>query len=224
MCGSRHILPGSSLGAVSTFGIAIIGAEWRACKLPLLGVIVRNLPWHAATNELLQQINLAAPLSLSLQFPFSPSLRLWLCFSFHFAFVSLKISTRKWRRRRISARFLEHPIKSQINVMTTTKMSISDKRDNTSQAAHAHTPSAHPAHTHLTSCGQISRLRYEWKQQILASQLWPTPSRTCPRCTHGNCNSGSTVAVAVAEAVATTVDVRNSQLALMKQQTHKIRN
>lgn len=36
--------------------------------------------------------------------------------------------------------------------------------------------------------------------------------------------SGSTVAVAVAEAVATTVDVRNSQLALMKQQTHKIRN
>lgn len=139
MCGSRHILPGSSLGAVSTFGIAIIGAEWRACKLPLLGVIVRNLPWHAATNELLQQINLAAPLSLSCQSPFSPSLRLWLCFSFHFAFVSLKISTRKWRRRRISARFLEHPIKSQINVMTTTKMSISDKRDNTSQAAHAHT-------------------------------------------------------------------------------------
>lgn len=148
MCGSRHILPGSSLGAVSTFGIAIIGAEWRACKLPLLGVIVRNLPWHAATNELLQQINLAAPLSLSLslQSPFSPSLRLWLCFSFHFAFVSLKISTRKWRRRRISARFLEHPIKSQINVMTTTKMSISDKRDNTSQQhtnRHTHTQRTH---------------------------------------------------------------------------------
>lgn len=51
----------SSLDAVSTFGIAIIGAEWRVCKLPLLGVIVRNLPWHAATNELQQQINLAAP-------------------------------------------------------------------------------------------------------------------------------------------------------------------
>lgn len=34
--------------------------------------------------------------------------------------------------------------------MTTTKMSISDKRDNTSQAAHAHTPSAHPAHTHTS--------------------------------------------------------------------------
>lgn len=33
---------------------------------------------------------------------------------------------------------------------------------------------------------------------------------------------GSRVAVAVA--VATTVDVQNSQLALMKQQTHKIRN
>lgn len=34
--------------------------------------------------------------------------------------------------------------------MTTTKMSISDKRDNTSQAAHAHTPSAHPAHTYTS--------------------------------------------------------------------------
>lgn len=60
-----------SLDAVSTFGIAIIGAEWRACKLPLLGVIVRNLPWHAATNELLQQINLAAPLSLSVSLSLS---------------------------------------------------------------------------------------------------------------------------------------------------------
>lgn len=81
MCGSKHNISCRvplllSLDAVSTFGIAIIGAEWRACKLPLLGVIVRNLPWHAATNELQQQINLAAPLSVSLSLFISPSLSL----------------------------------------------------------------------------------------------------------------------------------------------------